>query len=122
MVILILERVSTGLRGELSRWLIEPRAGVFIGRVSGLVRDRLWEKVALEYGLKGGCGGMMIHAARTEQGYVVKAVGDPTREVLDWEGLTLIRAREQGAHQRHLRKDREWRERSEEAPAPEPEE
>lgn len=119
MVILILERVSTGLRGELSRWLIEPRAGVFIGRVSALVRDRLWEKVSLEYGLKGECGGMMIHAARTEQGYIVRSVGDPTREVLDWEGLALIRAREEGAHQRRLRKARERRERSEAGPPPE---
>lgn len=120
MVILILERASTSLRGELSRWLIEPRAGLFLGRVSALVRDRLWEKVSLEYGVKGECAGMMVHAARNEQGFVIRSVGDPSREVRDWEGLTLIRTREDGAHQRHLRKDRERREREsvEEGPAP----
>ena len=31
MVVIILEKVSASLRGELSRWLIEPKPGVFIG-------------------------------------------------------------------------------------------
>ena len=34
MIVMILEKVSVGLRGELSRWLIEPRTGVFVGQVS----------------------------------------------------------------------------------------
>ena len=37
--------VHVGLRGELSRWLLELRAGVFVGKVSALVRDLLWEEV-----------------------------------------------------------------------------
>ena len=44
MVVIILEKVSPALRGELTRWLIEPHPGVFVGHVSGMVRDRLWEK------------------------------------------------------------------------------
>ena len=44
MVVIILEKVSASLRGELSRWLIEPKPGVFIGHVSAMVRDKLWEK------------------------------------------------------------------------------
>ena len=44
MVVLILENVPTGLRGELSRWMLQPRSGIFVGSVSGMVRDRLWEK------------------------------------------------------------------------------
>ena len=46
MVVLILERVPPGLRGELTRWFLEPQAGVFVGRVSAAVRERLWEKAA----------------------------------------------------------------------------
>ena len=34
MTVLILERVPATLRGELSRWMIEPRTGVFVGKVS----------------------------------------------------------------------------------------
>jgi len=44
MLVMILETVPVGLRGELTRWLIEPHPGVFVGHVSGLVRDRLWLK------------------------------------------------------------------------------
>ena len=33
MVVMILERAPPGLRGEMSRWMIEPKAGVFVGRV-----------------------------------------------------------------------------------------
>ncbi|MBA3516457.1 MAG: type I-E CRISPR-associated endoribonuclease Cas2, partial [Rhizobiales bacterium] len=31
MVVMMLERVSPSLRGELTRWLIEPKTGVFVG-------------------------------------------------------------------------------------------
>ena len=40
-VILMLERVPTGLRGELSRWMIEPRTGVFVGDLRGGEQRRL---------------------------------------------------------------------------------
>ena len=88
MVILILERVPPGLRGELSRWMIEPRTGVFVGNVSGLVRDGLWEKVCDD--ARDGAA-LMICSARTEQGFRVRKYGDPSREPVECEGLTLIR-------------------------------
>ena len=44
MVVLILERVPAGLRGDLSRWMIEPKAGIFLGRMTARLRDKLWEK------------------------------------------------------------------------------
>ena len=43
MVILILECVPSSLRGELTRWMLELKAGVFVGTMSAMVRDRLWE-------------------------------------------------------------------------------
>ena len=85
---LILERVPASLRGELSRWMIEPRTGVFVGRVSGLVRDKLWE-LAQE---KAGDGaGALLYSARTEQGFAVRSFGERARELVDWEGITLVR-------------------------------
>ena|SRR5438874_8452414 len=88
MVILILERVPPGLRGELSRWMIEPRAGVFVGIPSGLVRDKLWTKVTKS--ARGGAA-VLIHSSRTEQGFSVRTHGDPSRHPVDIEGLTLVR-------------------------------
>lgn len=87
MVVMILERVSTRLRGELTRWLLEPRAGVFVGTVSALVRDRLWELVCRRAG-KGGV--MLVHTTDNEQGFALRLWGDTTRLVRDFEGLSLV--------------------------------
>ena len=35
MVVFILQRVSPSLRGELTRWLVQPHTGVYVGTVSG---------------------------------------------------------------------------------------
>lgn len=59
MMVLVLEKVPASLRGELTRWLLEPKTGVFVGRVSAQVRDLLWEMV--EDKLKQGGGFLFIN-------------------------------------------------------------
>ena len=86
MVVMILERVPVSLRGELTRWLIEPKTGVFIGTPSGMVRDRLWDMAVR--GAKGGSV-MLLYSAQSEQGFLVRMYGDTSRDVRDWEGLLL---------------------------------
>jgi CRISPR-associated protein Cas2 len=88
MVVLILERAPTSLRGELTRWLLEPQAGVFVGNVSAAVRDRLWEEVKCR--LRGG-GAMMVHNAANEQGFAIRIHAQAARTVEDFDGLQLIR-------------------------------
>lgn len=88
MVILTVERVPSALRGELTRWFLEPKAGVFVGRVSALVRDRLWEKACAQAG-GGGC--LMVYSSDNEQGYRIRTFGRTARSVQDFEGLLLIR-------------------------------
>ena len=88
MTILILERVPASLRGALSKWMIEPKAGVFVGRISGLVRDRLWEKACREAMYDASC--VLIHSSNTEQGFAVQSYGDPTRKIVNIEGLYLV--------------------------------
>ncbi len=88
MVVFIVERAPPGLRGELTRWFLEPKAGVFVGRVSALVRDLLWEKVCRE--CRGGAA-LLIHSSDREQGFALRTWGDTSRRVEDFEGLFLIR-------------------------------
>jgi CRISPR-associated protein Cas2 len=88
MVVLILEKVPTGLRGELTRWMLEPKTGIFLGSVSGMVRDRLWQK-ACEESRGGGC--LMIHDSNTEQGFAMRSSGESKRLFEDFEGLFLVR-------------------------------
>lgn len=87
MVVLILERVPIGLRGELSRWMLEPKTNVFVGSPTAIVRDKLWQK-ALE-DAKGGAG-IMVHDANNEQRFGIRTFGDTTRAIVDIEGLTLV--------------------------------
>ena len=88
MVILVMEKVPVGLRGELSRWMIEPKANVFVGRMSAMVRDKLWERACEK--TKGGAA-LMIYPARTEQGFTIRTHGPTSRQIVDYEGLLLVR-------------------------------
>jgi CRISPR-associated protein Cas2 len=88
MVVMILEKVPTSLRGELTRWLIEPHPGVFVGHVSALVRDKLWEKCVKKLG----DGGMIqMWSTNTEQRFAIRSWGQTGREIVDMEGLWLVR-------------------------------
>ena len=87
MVVLILEHVTPSVRGSLSRWMIEPRAGVFIGTISALVRDKLWEMVLKK---SPSCAMTMLYSAKTEQGFAVRSYGDTSRQVVDFDGVMLI--------------------------------
>lgn len=86
MIVLIVERVTPSLRGELSRWLIQPKAGVFVGRLSARVRDLLWERVCRS--VKDG-GALILYSADTEQGFEVQTWGDTRYLIEDFDGLKL---------------------------------
>lgn len=88
MIVMILEKVSVGLRGELTRWLIEPKSGVFVGHVSARVRDRLWEKASAQ---KRNGGLVQIWSSNTEQHFKIRMAGDTSLELNDVEGLQLIK-------------------------------
>jgi len=88
MIVLILERVSPSLRGDLTRWLLEPRTGVFVGQVSAMVRERRWERACKQ--MRDGAG-MMAHSTDTEQGFALRIWGDTSRLIEDFDGLSLIR-------------------------------
>lgn len=86
MVVMILERVPPSLRGELSHWFIEPHAGVFIGHVSALVRDKLWEKCGQ---LKAAGSVIQAWSSNNEQRFEIRTNGDSSRTLLDLDGIQL---------------------------------
>ncbi len=88
MVVMVLENVPPSVRGELTRWLVEVRAGVFIGHVSALVRERLWMKCLQ---VRGVGGVLQAWSTNTEQHFQMRAAGDTSRQVVDYEGLQLVR-------------------------------
>jgi len=88
MVVMILEKVPTSLRGELTRWLIEPHTGVFVGHVNAMVRDRLWKKCCES---KRSGGVVQIWSTNTEQRFEMHIAGTTKRDVVNFDGLQLIR-------------------------------
>lgn len=91
MIVLILEKVIPSLRGELTRWLVEPKTGVFVGRVSKRVRELLWLRVAK--GLRDKGAALMVFPAQTEQGFSIMTLGKTSKLIQDFEGLTLPKKR-----------------------------
>lgn len=88
LLVMLMERVPASLRGELSRWMIEPKTGVFVGKVPASVRDRLWEKVL--QGKKFGWV-MQVWNANNEQGFSTRSVGLSNKILVDFDGLTLVK-------------------------------
>ena len=87
MTILVLENVPLSLRGELSKWLLEIQTNVFIGKVSKLVRDRLWEMVKEQ--VRGG-NSTLVYNADNEQGFLFETYGPTRRVPVNFDGLSLV--------------------------------
>jgi CRISPR-associated protein Cas2 len=88
MIVMVLERVPASLRGELTRWLLEPHPGVFVGHVNAMVRDRLWEKCCQA---RRAGGVFQAWSTNNEQRFKMRMAGETRRDVIDLEGLQLIR-------------------------------
>ncbi|MEU1736304.1 type I-E CRISPR-associated endoribonuclease Cas2e [Streptosporangium sp. NPDC020145] len=87
MTVIVLTRCPAGLRGFLTRWLMEISPGVFIGRPSTRVREALWAEVA-QYVDTGRAP--RARGDGPEQGFAF-ATYDHKWHPIDYEGLVLIR-------------------------------
>lgn len=87
MVVLVLTACPAGLRGHLTRWLLEISPGVFVGHVPARIRDLLWGRV--EEMCKDGRA-ILIYSTKNEQRLAFK-VHQHDWEVVDLDGLQLMR-------------------------------
>lgn len=88
MVVIVLKKAPARLRGELTRWLLEPVPGVFVGHVNAMVRDKLWEKCC-EKNASGGV--LQMWTTNNEQHYEMRMFGKTERSIVELEGLQLIK-------------------------------
>ncbi|MFW6724141.1 type I-E CRISPR-associated endoribonuclease Cas2e [Streptomyces sp. MAR4 CNY-716] len=86
MTVIVLTNCPAGLRGFLTRWLLEISPGVFIGNPSARVREALWDEVRT-YAGQGRA--LLAHTTDTEQGFTF-LTHDHKWHPVDHEGLTLI--------------------------------
>lgn len=90
MIVLILEKPTPSLKGLLTRWLLELHAGVFIGKISPRVREKLWSKV-IEWSPPHTAAIMIAPDPEREQGFSLRTHGMPQRILVDREGLFLVK-------------------------------
>jgi len=86
-VAVVTEGVPPRMRGRLAIWLLEVRAGVYIGDVSRHAREMLWEQ--LEKGIEGG-NVVMAWASPHESGYEFQTLGPSRRVPVEFDGLRLV--------------------------------
>lgn len=88
MTVFALDAASDSVRGELTRWFLEVKPNIFVGKVNVKIRELLWERICQG---KVERGAVMIYDAPGEQGFSMKLHGTPKRTVVDYEGIQLIR-------------------------------
>jgi CRISPR-associated protein Cas2 len=87
MLVIVVENVPAKLRGRLAVYLVEIRAGVYVGDHSKRVREMLWEQVCEWHG---DGNGVMAWTTSTESGYDFVTVGKNRRIPVDLDGLRLV--------------------------------
>lgn len=88
MVMVVTESVPPRLRGRLAVWLLEVRAGVYVGDVSRRIREMIWEQVNA---LAENGNVVLAWATNTESGFDFVTYGENRREPIDLDGLRLVK-------------------------------
>ena len=87
MLVIVVENVPPRLRGRLAIWLLEIRAGVYVGDMSRRVREMIWQNV--EVGLEEG-NAVMAWSTNTESGFDFVTLGKNRRMPVEFDGLKLV--------------------------------
>lgn len=88
MLVVVTEAVPPRLRGRLAVWLLEIRAGVYVGDVSRKVREMIWYQIT-ELAEDGSV--VMSWATNTESGFDFVTFGKNRRTPIEAEGLRLVK-------------------------------
>ncbi|HEY9466622.1 MAG TPA: type I-E CRISPR-associated endoribonuclease Cas2e [Vicinamibacterales bacterium] len=87
MLVIVVENAPPRLRGRLSLWLAELRAGVYVGVYSARTRERIWAEVLA---LLGDGSAVLAWSAPTDSGFRFETAGTNRRQEIDFDGLTLV--------------------------------
>ena len=76
MLVIVVENAPPRLRGRLAVWLLEIRAGVYVGKYSRRTREMIWDHV--EKGIEAG-NAIMAWSTNTESGFDFLTLGENRR-------------------------------------------
>jgi CRISPR-associated protein Cas2 len=87
MLVTVVENAPPRLRGRLAIWLLEVRAGVYVGKVSRRVREMIWSQI--EKGIEDG-NAVMSWSTNTESGFDFMTLGANRRIPVEMDGIKLV--------------------------------
>ncbi len=87
MMVIVVENAPPRLRGRLAVWLLEVRAGVYVGNYGRRQRERIWDQVVAAIG-EGDA--VIAWTAPTDAGFRFETVGWNRRRPVDFDGLRLV--------------------------------
>lgn len=87
MLVIVLENAPPRLRGRLAIWLLEVRAGVYVGTYSRKVRENIWGQVVEGIG-EGNA--VMAWRTKNELGFEVRTTGANRRIPVEYDGVQLV--------------------------------
>jgi len=87
MLVVVTEQVPPRLRGRLAVWLLEIRAGVYVGDSSRKVREMIWQQITT---LADEGNVVMAWATNNESGFDFQTWGENRREPVDLDGLRFV--------------------------------
>lgn len=87
MLVIVVENVPPRLRGRLAIWLLEVRAGVYVGKVSRRVREMIWDSI--DKGIDEG-NAVMAWSTNTESGFDFLTLGSNRRIPVEMDGIKLV--------------------------------
>lgn len=87
MLVIVVENAPPRLRGRLAIWLLEVRAGVYVGNYSRKLREHIWEQV--EAGIEDG-NAVLAWTSNNEAGFDFRTLGTNRREPVEWDGVKLV--------------------------------
>jgi len=94
MLVIVVESAPPRLRGRLAVWLLEVRAGVYVGDYGRRVREMIWDQVVggIELG-----NAVIAWSAPNESGFHFDTCGSNRRVPLDLDGMRLVEFRAEAA-------------------------
>ncbi len=88
LCMVVTEAVPPRLRGRLAVWLLEVRAGVYIGDVSKRSREMIWSTIR-DLAETGNV--VLAWASNNESGFEFVTWGENRRTPVDFDGLRLVK-------------------------------
>ena len=87
MLVIVVEAAPPRLRGRLAVWLLEVRAGVYVGDYGARVREMIWGEVCayIEDG-----NAVIAWSAPSEAGFHFDTCGRNRRVPVDFDGFRLV--------------------------------